>query len=89
MFILGLRSNIFVNIQVVCILWVPQRRKGVNRTAGQKYFLLKEIHENQEGKEENMNIREDEKKFSIEKTITVDQPKDLRFVCQHPSTLVK
>lgn len=55
----------------------------------QKYFLLKEIHENQEGKEENMNIREDEKKFSIEKTITVDQPKDLRFVCQHPSTLVK
>lgn len=36
-----------------------------------------------------MNIREDKKRFSIEKTITVDQPKDLRFVCQHPSTLVK
>lgn len=60
-FVIGLRSNIFLNIQVVCIH--PQtpfpRRKGVSSSARQKYLLLKEIHENKEGKEENMNIREE------------------------------
>lgn len=61
MFVIGLRSNIFLNIQVVCIH--PQtpfsRRKGVNSSEDKKYLLLKEIHENKERKEENMNIREE------------------------------